>query len=74
MNSPAWCTVMQIVADDAWVDDLEGATQDDVDAERGGPLVEEDLAGGDWPSHAVPGDAPELSVGQLREHLLPALW
>ena len=33
----------EIVPDDAGPDNLERAAQDDVDAERGGSLVEEDL-------------------------------
>jgi hypothetical protein len=62
----------ELVPEYTWPDDLEGAAQYDVDAERGGALVEEDLARRNVALLAVAGDPLELSVIQLGKHLLPA--
>ena len=63
----------RLVPEDTWLDDLEGAVQDDMDAERGGALFVEDLARGNVTLLAVAGDPLELSVVQLGEHLVLSL-
>jgi hypothetical protein len=72
VNSPGALDRDEFVPEDAGTDDLDGAAQDDVDAECRRSLVVEDLARDRMPPLAVARDPQELSVVQRGEHLLPA--